>query len=351
MLERLFTACLVRPADLSPTNESLEVVGAFNPGAADLDGEVVVFVRVAEAVRERRQGHTGLPRWDPDTGFVIDWLPNDAITVIDPRIVMVNATGLVRLTFISHLRVVRSSDGRTVHSVTGLRFDPGTQEEEYGVEDPRITRIGDTYYISYVAVSRHGAATALASTRDFETFDRHGIIFPCENKDVVLFPERIKGEYAAFHRPNPATHFSQPEMWLAWSPDLMHWGRHEPFHGGSGDWETGRIGAGVPPFRSPDGWVEIYHGNDKAPGDTGVGRYSAGALLLDPENPQHILGRTQEPIMVPEADFEREGFVADVIFPTALVERGDSLLLYYGAADACTGVVEFSRSSLLDAVR
>ncbi|MBN2310323.1 MAG: glycoside hydrolase family 130 protein [Candidatus Hydrogenedentes bacterium] len=353
MLDRKFNACLMRPEDVSPSDDALEVVGTFNPGALAVDGEVVLLVRVAERPRERRDAFTALPRREPGAGLAIDWVANEELTFIDPRVVEIKATGDIRLTFISHILVARSKNGRSIDSVSATRFFPQEDCETYGVEDPRITRIqgpglGDEYHFTYVAVSKHGAGTALASTADFDRFERHGIVFPPENKDVLLFPERIGGEYAAFHRPNPATHFTPPEMWLAYSSDLIHWGRHEPFHGGAGAWESGRIGGGCPPMRTERGWLEIYHGNERSA--TGVGVYSAGAVLLDIENPQRVLGRTDGPIMVPEADFEREGFVADVVFPTGLVDRGDVLQVYYGAADANVGVVEWAKADLLAAL-
>ncbi len=339
MLTRLYNECLLRPEDLTPSDPSLEVVGAFNPGAIAVGDEVVLLVRVAERTKEQREGFTALPRHEPGEGLCIDWVPNDELVVLDPRLVQTKAEELIRLTFFSHIRVIRSKDGRSVDSVEGPRLMPTVEEEEFGVEDPRITKIGDRFYITYVAVSRHGAATALASTTDFQSFERHGIIFCPENKDIVLFPEQIGGEYVAFHRPNPATHFCMPEMWLARSPDLIHWGGHETFHMGAGDWETGRIGAGAPPIRTEEGWLEIYHGNQRPKGAGDVGMYCAGALLLDAENPTTILKRTHEAIMQPEADFECEGFVPNVVFPTGLVERNETVLIYYGAADACVGLV------------
>src|SRR5262249_11006702 len=162
----------------------------------------------------------------------IDWLPNDSIQVLDPRVVKRWADGLVRLTFISHLRVVLCGDGTSVREETDIRFLPASGMEEFGVEDPRITALGEREYFTDVAVSRHGAARALAWTTDFRRFERYGVIFCPENKDVVLFPEPIGGESVALHRPNAATPFCRPEMWIARSPDLIHWGRHECLHGG-----------------------------------------------------------------------------------------------------------------------
>jgi len=346
MIRRLFQKCLLHPSDLRASHEDLEVIGVFNPGVIAVEDGVVLLVRVAERPRERRAGFMGLPRWDPESGLTIDWVPEEEVEPIDPRVIRLKRNGLIRLTSISHLRIVWSRDGRSIDSVTDLRFKPETAYEEYGVEDPRITRIGDRFYFTYVAVSRHGAATALASTTDFQTFQRHGIIFCPENKDVVLFPEKIGGEYVALHRPSGAVAFTMPEMWLARSPDLIHWGSHEHFLGGVSSWEVSRIGAGPPPIRTPEGWLVIYHGS-REPAHGAVGVYSAGALLLDSQDPRRILRRAREPILVPQSDFERHGFIPDVVFPTGVVESGETLLVYYGAADTVTAVVEFSQKDLL----
>jgi predicted GH43/DUF377 family glycosyl hydrolase len=346
LLNRHFEKLLLRPADLKPSREDSEVVGVFNPGAIRAGDEVILLVRVAERPRERRAGFTASPRWVPGEGLTIDWLADDAIEVLDPRVVRRKADGLVRLTFISHLRVIRCGDGRSVREVTGTRFLPDSEMEEFGVEDPRITTLGDRHYFTYVSVSRHGAATALASTSDFRQFERHGIIFCPENKDVVLFPEKVEGEFVALHRPNAATPFCRPEMWVARSPDLIRWGRHESLHGGDAEWETGRVGAGTPPVRVDDGWLEIYHGNRHPTRPGEVGRYSTGLLLLDPDNPAKILRRTAGSVFEPTAEFERIGFVPEVVFPTGIVDGHHSYLVYYGAADSCTAVVEFSKDEV-----
>ena len=347
MRRRFRTSCMLLSSDLTPSQEDLEVVGVFNPGAVAFGEGVVLMVRVAERPRERRPGFTALPRWVPGSGVVVDWAPDEELAPIDARVVERKADGLVRLTFTSHIRTMFSRDGRTIDS-EGAWFVPENEYEAFGVEDPRITRIGETYWITYVAVSHHGAATALASTRDFETFERHGVIFCPENKDVVLFPEQIGGEYVALHRPNAATPFAKPGMWIARSPDLAHWGRHEHVHAGAAPWETGRIGAGTPPVKTEAGWLEVYHGNAKTHGADDIGVYSAGALLFDLNDPQRVIGQTDEPVIVPEADFERDGFVPNVVFPTGIVERDESYLIYYGAADSAVGVMELPSTELLN---
>lgn len=349
-LRRLSTRLLLRPEDVPPSRADFEVVGVFNPGAARAGEEVVLLVRVAERPRERRSGFTGLPRWGPTGGLMVDWVPDEELVPIDPRVVRRKADGLVRLTFTSHLRVVRCGEGRAVREITEVTFCPQGEVEEFGVEDPRITPMGDGFYVTYVAVSRHGPATALAFTTDFRTFERRGIIFCPENKDVVLFPEKIGGSFAALHRPVCGTPFTRPEMWVARSPDLNHWGGHVPLAVSGGEWQSGRVGAGPPPIRVSGGWLEIYHGNRQPTHAGEVGAYYAGALLLDLNNPAMVLRRSTAPFFAPEAEFESAGFVPNVVFPTGVVQDGEAILLYYGAADAFTAVAEFSGQQLLDAL-
>ncbi|MFH1419270.1 MAG: glycoside hydrolase family 130 protein [Planctomycetota bacterium] len=351
MIRRLFNACLCQPGDLRPSRDDLEIVGTFNPGAIAFGDEVIMLARVAERPRERREGYTALPRWHTGAGLTVDWIANDEIDSSDARVVRRKRDGLVRLTSASHLRILHSGDGRSIDREDDDRFEPHGEFEEFGVEDPRITRIGDKYWFTYVAVSRHGPATSLASTTDFQTFTRHGVIFPIENKDVVLLPEQIDGEYVALHRPLGGTPFTQPEIWLARSGDMIHWGRHEIVLGSVSSWDAGRVGAGAPPIRSSDGWLEIYHGCARPTDDSEVGAYSAGALLLDFDEPHRIVRKSSEPILVPEADFEREGFVPNVVFPTGVIDLGDTLLIYYGAADTVCAVAELPKADVLAATR
>lgn len=349
-IRRLSTSLLLRPEDVPSSRDDFEVVGAFNPGAVRAGNEVVLLVRVAERPRERRAGFTGLPRWDRSDGLTVDWVPDADLDLVDPRVVRRKADGLVRLTFTSHLRVVRCGDGRAVRKVTDVAFLPQAEVEEFGVEDPRVTPIGDKFYVTYVAVSRHGPATALASTTDFRSFDRHGVVFCPENKDVVLFPEKVGGSYAALHRPVCGTPFTRPEIWTAASPDLIHWGGHAPLALAGGEWRSGRVGAGVPPIRVADGWLELYHGNRRPTKPGEVGSYFGGALLLDAEAPSRVRRSLPQPFLTPEAAFEVAGFVPNVVFPTGAVRDGGALLVYYGAADAATAVAEFSERELLEAL-
>ncbi|MDB6113776.1 MAG: putative glycosylase [Lacunisphaera sp.] len=350
LLTRQFTHCLIRPDDVPPSQSDVTVVGVFNPGVADLGREVVLLARVAEGPAEKRAGWIALPRWDIGVDrIVFDWVREEEVVREDNRSVRFKDSGIIRLTFASHLCIARSADGKRIDSLDPARFRPAGALEEYGIEDPRITRIADTFYITYVAISRHGPATTLVSTRDFLAFERHGVVFCPDNKDVVLFPEKIGGNYCAIHRPSLSGALTRPEMWLASSNDLKYWGAHEPLWGGSEAWETGRVGAGAPPIRTRAGWLELYHGNDRRHGENRVGAYTGSLLLLDANELTKVRGKSGV-IFAPELDFERQGFVPDVVFPTGIVERGDLALVYYGAADTVTAVTAFRRDDLLAAV-
>ena len=350
MIRRLSETLLLRPEDLKPLRDDFAVVGVFNPGAVKIDNEIVLLVRVAEMPLERRSGFVGLPRHASEGYIEIDWEREEALEWIDQRVVRRKSDSLERLTSISHLRVLRSCDDGAPSWVAGPLLLPEGPTEEFGIEDPRVTEINGKYEITYVAVSRYGAGTALASTEDWGTFERHGLIYYPENKDVVLFPEKVQGQYVALHRPNPNTHFSRPQIWLARSPDLLHWGQHECLLSGNADWESDRVGAGTPPIALSEGWLTVYHGSRQARRTGQIGEYSAGAVLLERGNPARVLRRTRMPIMQPKTNFERTGFVSNVVFPTALIDRGETLRMYYGAADTFTATVEFSRKEFLGAL-
>ena len=162
---------------------------------------------------------------------------------------------------------------------------PANDYETFGIEDARITLIDGTYYISYVSVCPLGITTSLASTKDFNSFERHGIIFCPENKDVVLFPQQISGKYYALHRPVSPL-FEKNDIWIAESPDLYCWGIHRYLMGPrTNHWDEKKVGASAVPFKINQGWLEIYHGADRN------NRYCLGAVLLDKDQPGKINAR------------------------------------------------------------
>jgi predicted GH43/DUF377 family glycosyl hydrolase len=339
---------ILTPAMIPPSRPDLEVVGVFNPAAIRHEGDVVLLLRVAEAPRGIPAEEIAAPVWDAESGrLVVKRWRRDAgsVDASDPR--MVIADGRCWLTSISHLRVARSTDGVSFTVEPAPALSALTAYESFGVEDPRITRIDGTYWINYTAVSPRGITTALASTRDFRSYQRHGIIFPPNNRDVTIFPERVAGRYMALHRPMP-TGLGDAAIWVASSPDLVSWGSHQLVASArASGWDDAKVGGGAVPFRVQsgqwDGWLAVYHGVTESPTTT----YALGALLLDANDPSRVLGRSREPVLRPEATYEREGFFGGVVFSCGLLAEGDGVRVYYGAADGVTALADLSLGEIL----
>lgn len=237
----------------------------------------------------------------------------------------------------SHLRVARSCDGVEFTVESKPAIAPHGALEEYGVEDPRITLIDGVYHITYVSVSRWGITTSLATTTDFRSFERHGVIFLPDHKDVVLFPERIAGKYVALTRPMPQSFDRVLGIWIAFSDDLVSWGGHAPLClPRLGHWDEVRTGGSAVPFRVEEGWLELYHGVDHD------SHYSLGALLLDAEDPRRVLARSPRPILAPEETYDRNGLFNDTIFSCGHLDLGEGRIrMYYGAADSVIAAADF----------
>ena len=198
-----------------------------------------------------------------------------------------------------------------------------------GIEDPRATFIDEAHYVMYTAVSGTGYRIALAKTTDFLSFERVAFISEPGNKDGVLFPEKINDLYVRLDRP-----FGKGigSIWISYSRDLIHWGNAKVLLAPRpGYWDEFRVGASVPPIRTDEGWLEIYHGTKM----TSSGPiYRTGAALLDLEDPSKIIARCTVPLLSPRTDYERMGDVGNVVFACgAIVESDNSVKLYYGAAD------------------
>lgn len=331
---------------ISPSTPELEVAGVFNPAAIRHRGQVLLLLRVAEAA-PAADGEVTSPMYDPASGHleIKRWARGaKGVDASDSR--MVVADGRTWLTSVSHLRVARSNDGIHFDVEEAPALSPATAYESFGVEDPRITLIDGVYWINYTAVSPYGISTALASTTDFRTFQRHGIIFPPDNRDVTIFPEKIGGRYAALHRPMPSG-IGHPAIWSATSTDLLSWGDHRFVAGArASGWDDAKVGGGAVPFRvrsgGDDAWLAVYHGVTGSPPT-----YSLGALLLDGRDPARVLARSRKPILEPEAPYEREGFFGKVVFTCGLLAEGDLVRIYYGAADGVTAVADLSLDQIM----
>jgi predicted GH43/DUF377 family glycosyl hydrolase len=257
---------------------------------------------------------------------------------------------------ISHLTVARSYDGRTgwrIDAEPTLMPDPENHPEEvWGLEDPRVTWLPEReeWAIAYTAFSRRGPLVSLAVTRDFRQFTRLGPAMPPEDKDAALFPRRIDGRWALIHRPTPLA--GPAHIWLAFSPDLRHWGDHTlllPAREGAW-WDAGKIGLGPPPLETPEGWLILYHGvRTTASGSI----YRAGLALLDLEDPRRVLHRTDEWVFGPSEPYEQTGDVGGVVFPCGWIHDPitDELRIYYGAADSAIALATASLSDVLAYVR
>jgi predicted GH43/DUF377 family glycosyl hydrolase len=311
-LERLPSNPLVSPSDIHFGNPT----GAFNAGAVveHSTGSVVLLVRVYDGETRR-----------------------------------------------SSLALAISADGKRIDEILEApAVAPAATYEEYGVEDARITWLADDerYAITYAGYSGEGPRVCLITTDDLlapERYQRHGQRIAGENKNCVVFPERINGEYVILHRPLPRIVCSRvASLEETWPDDGA------PLVGPlPNTWRSARVGAGAPPIRTRLGWLLPIHGaTTVAKGNV----YSMGWCLLDAENPERVLYISDKPALVPEASYEIEhGYVPQidhanfkngvkVVFPQGLVERGDDLIVYYGAADVHVAAARVRKDDLLTSI-
>ena len=252
----------------------------------------------------------------------------------------------------SHLCAARSVNGVDewqIDQQPTLLPDPDHYPEElWGIEDPRITYVPELqkYAIVFTAYTRDGPGVALAFTEDFHTFERYGVIMSPEDKDAALLPHRIGDHWALIHRPvsAPGAH-----MWISYSTDLRHWGSHtimlEARRGGW--WDANKIGLSPPPIETPQGWLVIYHGVRQ----TSAGPiYRLGLALFDLHSPDRCLKRGDEYIFSPEELYERRGDIDNVVFPggVTVAPDGDTIYMYYGAADSCIALATGSTCAILE---
>lgn len=280
---------------LSPEKWPYLANGVFNPGVVRLNGETLLLVRVEDM-----------------QGF-------------------------------SHFTKAKSKDGKTNWRIAlqpTLKPDRDFPEEQYGLEDPRIVWLEEKkeYAITYVSFSKVGPLVSLIMTEDFQTFERKGSLFPPEDKDASLFPQRFengfrKGRFALIHRPIVG---GEGHIWISFSPDLKHWGDHKILLSPKpGYWDSYRVGLGPPPIKTPQGWLIIYHGIQ----ETASGKlYRIGLALLDLDQPWRVIRRSEEWIFSPQEMYEQRGNVSGVVFPCGCVVQGDEIRLYYGGADKVVGL-------------
>lgn len=250
--------------------------------------------------------------------------------------------------FRSHLQNGRSIIGRADSEdgfqftarpepfMTAARDGVFAEYEECGIEDLRICPVEDGYLLAYSAYSRHGVRIGLARTTDFERIERIALITQADLRNVVIFPEKFDGRYARLDRPH--SEISPWSIWISYSPDLIHWGDSRVlmkplvYH-----WDEMKIGPGAPPFKTPQGWLHIYHGVFQTMSGA---VYRLGVALHDLKDPAKLLGVADRWILQPEDAWEITGYVSNVVFTCGAVPEEDGTVkIYWGGADSvmCAG--------------
>ena len=250
-------------------------------------------------------------------------------------------------TYISKIGHAVSEDGFSFKRFDQPVFEPQEHYERHGCEDPRITQIDGKFYMTYTALSSRafsgtGNRVALASTENFRDFKRHGIILPdMENKDAVIFPEKVNGKYVMYHR-------IFPDIWIAYSDNLEEWyGFKIVMQPRAGLWDCKKIGAGPPPIKTDRGWLLFYHGVSGVRDDR---VYCLGVALFDLDDPSKLIARQEEPIIEPVEKWELEGDVPKVVFQCGAIEKDGKYFVYYGGADTVIGVATVDKDEALDFV-
>lgn len=236
--------------------------------------------------------------------------------------------------YTSQLGYAVSSDGVTFNRLEQpiLVNQPG--QEQRGLEDPRVVRISDEFYMVYTGYGGRfdgDYRISVATSNNLITWQRQGVLFDEPNKDATLFPGRVNDRYFMLHR-------RAPDIWIAESKDLLSWSNHtvlmrvQP----NSAWESLKIGAAGPPIRTDAGWLLLYHGV------SATQNYSLGAALLDLEDPTRVIARQSKPILEPLLPWEIEGHVPNVVFSCGHAELDGQLYVYYGAADTAIGVASMN---------
>ena len=350
-------ALLITPEMIKPSSKELKVIGTINPAAVRRkDGKIILYVRVIEQLKVLEdKKYCYSPRMVGKNRYKIKIDKFNKLNISknsDFDIIFKDSTK--RLTFVSHLRkVILDESGFNILSIDkNPSFYGISSDSELGVEDPRIVKIGDKYIMTYVSLSRkENISTSIAFSKDLKKWDRKGIIFGEQDKDVVIFPDKIKGKYVAFDRPEGNFEFTLPHIWIGYSDDLLSWGDLKSINLlKKSDGDYGRIGPGCPPIKTDKGWLLIYH---TVRGDDNLSIYSGSAALFDLKNPRKLLLKS-DPILIPKAEYELRLYQKKrIIFPTGIVvdEDNKDLLIYSGGGDVVTSVRRVSLKKVMDSLK
>lgn len=218
------------------------------------------------------------------------------------------------------------------------------------IYDPRVTPLEGAYYICFACHSGHGVRVGMMKTEDFESFEWMGFVSEIDNRNAVLFPEKINGSYARLDR--PLAQDDRGDIWISYSPDLIHWGRSRCVarRAAHGNWQWQKIGAGAVPIKTPEGWLCITHAVHTMARYNYV--YHLGVMLLDLEDPSKVVARSRAPILSPRELYERVGLTSNVVFTSgAVVEPDGEVKVYYGGADTVQCVATTTLDKLIWAAK
>ena len=244
----------------------------------------------------------------------------------------------------SRIGYAESTDG--IHFIRWAQpvlYPEADYEKDGGVEDPRLQKFGDTYYLTYTGYNKKDAQLCLATSKDLIHWERKGVILPAYKgnwnvawtKSGAIVPEKIGGKYWMYWLGTTADKTDQ--MGLSYSDDLLHWTeatKTPVLPRRPGKFDSRVVEPGPPPILTPEGIVLVYNGAD----DKLV--YRTGVAIFDRNDPRKLISRTDEPIFLPEKEWEKFGQVPNVVFVEGMVKRGGKFLFYYGGADKFVGVAE-----------
>ncbi|MGN6374573.1 MAG: glycosidase [Sphingomonas sp.] len=343
--------------DRSPLAGKLDaetfVLGAFNPGLTRLaSGNLLLMVRVAEALRSPAEGDSiRAIRW-AEGRYHLDRWPLDQVDRSDPRVFRVSAqaNGALALTSLSWLLPVElDAEGRRIETIHyDKAIAPAASYQCYGVEDPRISRVGDRYLMTTCSVSPERQCTTLYTSEDALDWTLEGIVLDHQNKDMLIFEGLIDGHFWAQTRPLGEGWFAYPpgSDWragpsinLASSPDALHWKPcdHPGLRPPAATVATARMGGGAPPVLTRDGWLSLWHGVEP---NAGAGTYRTYWTMLDRDQPWRTVRTDHAPLIEPVPALTEPlsalMYLDDVVFTTGIVEAGDDYIVASGEADlAC----------------
>ncbi|WP_454280845.1 glycoside hydrolase family 130 protein [Sphingomonas sp. Marseille-Q8236] len=344
--------------------EPTYVLGAFNPGMTRLaNGNLLLMVRVAEALSQPVDGaHVRAIRWTA-AGYVLDRYPLDAVDMTDPRQFAIRGSAhrILALTSLSWLLPVElTPDGTRIVAVHyDKAIEPAATYQDYGVEDARISRVGDRWYMTSCSVSAERHSTTLHISDNGLDYRLAGIILDHQNKDMLFFEGLIDGRFMALTRPLGEVYFAYPDdspfvggpsINFATSPDALHWKPVETpgIRARKTSTSAMKVGGGTPPILTERGWLTLYHGVERR---EAVGIYRSFWALFDREDPTRIL-RLEDNRPVLEADPGLTASIAHqmylptpVVFSTGIVDMGDHYLVASGEADLACRMTRLPKSA------